>query len=48
MTELYRALLIDKLSPAAALRKTQLHFLGEDPYREHPHWAAFVLLGEYR
>jgi CHAT domain-containing protein len=47
MSELYRLLLVEKLSPAAALRRTQLHFLDDDnPYRD-PDWAAFVLLGEY-
>ncbi len=47
MTELYRAMLVDRLSPAAALRRTQLHFLRPREKGRRPHWASFVLLGEY-
>jgi CHAT domain-containing protein len=48
MTQMYRALLQNRLRPAAALRQAQLTLL-RDPARAAPaYWAGFVLQGEWR
>lgn len=47
MEILYHGLIVEGLSPAAALRRAQLHFFESDPQLRDPFWSAFVLLGEY-
>lgn len=47
MKRFYRALLHDKLGPAAALRKAQLSMRDEGRWQPY-HWAGFVLQGEWR
>jgi CHAT domain-containing protein len=44
----YRGLLVEKLSPAAALQRAQLSML-KNPRWEAPfYWAGFSLQGEWR
>lgn len=48
MGHFYRALLIENLEPAAALRKAQLamlHHASEERWRDPYYWSAFVLQG---
>lgn len=48
MTEFYRQMLGNRLTPAAALRAAQLK-LSHQPRWQNPHfWAGFVLQGEWR
>ncbi|MFL6234801.1 MAG: CHAT domain-containing protein [Thermoanaerobaculia bacterium] len=48
MTRFYRALWIDKLPPAAALRQAQLGLRGQRRWRDPYFWAGFVLEGDWR
>ncbi|HSU84188.1 MAG TPA: CHAT domain-containing tetratricopeptide repeat protein, partial [Thermoanaerobaculia bacterium] len=48
MTRFYRALWIDKLPPAAALRQAQLGVRGQRRWRDPYFWAGFVLEGDWR
>ncbi len=48
MSSFYRGLLIDRLTPAAALRQAQLQLLGDSATRSPYHWAAFVVHGDWR
>jgi CHAT domain-containing protein len=48
MSRFYRALWLDGLPPAAALRRAQLALRAERPYRDPFFWAAFVLAGDWR
>ena len=48
MTRFYRALWIDKLPPAAALRQAQLGVRGQRRWRDPCFWAGFVLEGDWR
>jgi CHAT domain-containing protein/tetratricopeptide (TPR) repeat protein len=48
MTRFYRFLLIDRLSPAAALRAAQLSLRTEDPWRSPHFWAGFSLQGDWK
>ncbi len=48
MGSFYRALLVDRLPPAAALRQAQLALAGERRWRAPYYWASFVLLGDWR
>ncbi len=48
MEQFYRGLLIEELSPAAALRSAQLSMLADARWREPQHWAGFVLQGLWR
>ncbi len=48
MAKLYRGMLRERLSPAAALRKAQIE-MARDPSRKSPYyWAGFSLQGEWR
>ena len=48
MGAFYRGLVVDRLTPAAALRQAQLRLL-RDPATASPyHWAAFTLHGDWR
>jgi CHAT domain-containing protein len=47
MRRFYRHLLVDGLSPAAALRAAQLSMLAEPRFAPY-HWAGFVLQGDWR
>lgn len=47
MTQFYRSMLKDHLTPTAALRKAQLHMISLPQYRSPFYWAAFILQGEY-
>ncbi|MES1245151.1 MAG: CHAT domain-containing protein [Acidobacteriota bacterium] len=46
MVRFYRALLQDRLPPAAALRTAQLSMIGERRWRDPYYWGAFVLQGD--
>ncbi len=48
MTRFYRALWIDKLPPAAALRQAELGVRGQRRWRDPYFWAGFVLEGDWR
>ena len=48
MTGFYRSMLVDNLSPAAALRAAQVSMLQEPEWREPFFWSGFVLQGEWR
>jgi CHAT domain-containing protein/Tfp pilus assembly protein PilF len=48
MSRLYRGVLKEGLSPAAALRRAQLGMWKEARWRAPYYWAPFVLHGEYR
>jgi CHAT domain-containing protein len=45
MRRFYEGLLIDHLSPAAALQQAQRSMLAEEAWRTPSHWAGFVLVG---
>ncbi len=47
MERFYRALWIDKLAPAAALRAAQLHIRQQRRWRDPYYWAGFVLAGDW-
>jgi CHAT domain-containing protein len=47
MSRFYRAMLEERLSPAAALRSAQVTMWKEPRWRAPYYWAAFVLQGEY-
>ncbi len=47
MTRFYRALWIEGLKPAAALRSAQLSLQGERRWRDPFYWAGFVLEGDW-
>lgn len=48
MTRFYRAMWVDKRTPAAALRAAQLSLRGERRWRDPYFWAGFVLQGDWR
>jgi CHAT domain-containing protein len=48
MDRFYRALLVEKLSPAAALRSAQLGLRAQRRFSAPFAWAGFVLQGEWR
>jgi CHAT domain-containing protein/Tfp pilus assembly protein PilF len=48
MTHFYKAMLEQKLSPAAALRAAQLKMQQEPKWKSPYYWAAFTLQGEWR
>ena len=48
MERFYRGMLIEKLSPAAALRAAQIGMWKGKRWNEPYYWAAFVLQGEWR
>lgn len=47
MTRFYRALWVEGLKPAAALRSAQLSLQGERRWRDPSYWAGFVLEGDW-
>jgi CHAT domain-containing protein/Tfp pilus assembly protein PilF len=47
MKEFYEGLLVDALSPAAALREAQIEMFRRGQWRSPYYWAAFVLQGEW-
>ncbi|HEY9422869.1 MAG TPA: CHAT domain-containing protein, partial [Thermoanaerobaculia bacterium] len=47
MERFYRALWIEKLAPAAALRTAQLHVRQQRRWRDPYFWAGFVLAGDW-
>ena len=48
MTEFYRGLLLEKLSPPAALREAQLEMRRQERWKAAYYWAGFVLEGEWK
>jgi CHAT domain-containing protein/Tfp pilus assembly protein PilF len=48
MKHFYRALLRQRLTPAAALRSAQLAMMRKERFRDPAYWANFVLHGEWR
>jgi CHAT domain-containing protein/Tfp pilus assembly protein PilF len=48
MKQFYRGLLVEGLSPPAALRTAQLDMLKRRPTRSPYYWAAFVVQGEWK
>jgi len=48
MQRFYRAMLHDRLPPAAALRQAQAALRQEQPWREPYFWAGFVLEGDWQ
>ena len=48
MKRFYRALFVDRLPPAAALRAAQQELACSPRWREPYYWAAFVLHGDWR
>lgn len=48
MEHFYHFLLKEKLSPAAALRQSQLAMSRQKQWHEPYYWAAFVIQGQYR
>jgi len=47
MAHFYRAMIVDRLTPAAALRAAQLRLSKEKRYQSPYFWAGFVLQGEW-
>ena len=48
MTEFYNELLVNKRTPAAALRQAQITQMQKNPRRSPYYWAGFQLHGEWR
>lgn len=48
MTRFYRAMLKDKMRPAAALRAAQVSLSKEKRWEQPFYWAAFILQGEWQ
>ena len=48
MKRFYRGLLVEKLTPAAALRAAQLGMVRETHWSSPYYWAGFTLEGEWR
>jgi CHAT domain-containing protein len=48
MERFYRALFVDRLRPAAALRSAQLDLSRDARWSAPYYWAGFVLQGEWR
>ncbi|HJQ39994.1 MAG TPA: CHAT domain-containing tetratricopeptide repeat protein [Thermoanaerobaculia bacterium] len=48
MRRFYERMLVDRMTPAAALRAVQLEMARSPRWSEPYHWAAFVLQGEWR
>jgi CHAT domain-containing protein len=47
MKRFYRNMLVDKLSPAAALREAQISMWREPRWTAPYYWAGFALQGEW-
>lgn len=48
MTQFYKGMLEDRLTPSAALRRAKVNMWRQPRYRAPFYWAAFVLQGEYK
>jgi len=48
MKRFYQGILVEQLTPAAALRKAKEEMWQQPRYHEPFFWAAFILQGEYR
>jgi CHAT domain-containing protein len=48
MTQFYRFMLKEKLSPAASLRAAQLELIKQKRWNAPYFWAGFILQGEWR
>jgi CHAT domain-containing protein/Tfp pilus assembly protein PilF len=48
MKRFYRAILVDKLRPAAALRSAQMELRNDPQWSPPYYWAGFVLQGEWK
>ena len=48
MTQFYKGMFEDRLTPSAALRKAKVNMWRQSRYRAPFYWAAFVLQGEYK
>jgi CHAT domain-containing protein len=48
MLNFYRGVLLESLSPAAALRAAQLAMWRDAQWHAPCHWAGFVLQGDWR
>lgn len=48
MEEFYKQMFINKLKPAAALRKAQINLSHQSQWRSPYYWAGFVLQGEWK
>lgn len=48
MTEFYKGMFVEGLTPSAALRKAKVSLWKQPRYRAPFYWAAFALQGEYR
>jgi CHAT domain-containing protein len=48
MTQFYKGMFEEGLTPSAALRKAKLNMWKQPSYRAPFYWAAFVLQGEYK
>jgi CHAT domain-containing protein len=48
MESFYRGLWIEKLRPAAALRKARLALARQHRFRDPAYWGAFVLQGDWQ
>jgi CHAT domain-containing protein/tetratricopeptide (TPR) repeat protein len=48
MREFYRSMLVEKLTPSAALRKAQLAMLRSTALSSPRYWAPFILQGDWR
>lgn len=48
MARFYEGMLVDRLAPAAALRRAQLAIRSEPGWQAPYYWAGFVLQGEWR
>lgn len=48
MSQVYKGMLRENLSPAKALRKAQLDMLKHSRWQNPYYWAAFILQGEWR
>jgi CHAT domain-containing protein len=48
MKRFYKAMLVDGMRPAAALRAAQIQMLGEKGWESPYFWGAFTLQGEWR
>jgi len=48
MGAFYRAMLVDRLRPAAALRQAQIELMKQKRWHDPYYWAAFTLQGEWK
>jgi CHAT domain-containing protein len=48
MARFYRALLVERRTPAAALRQAQLAVRGDRRWRSPYYWSPFVFQGDWK